>query len=120
MRDPFAQVVDHRAGDAEPTVNAEEKKIAEKNHSILSGDGGMSWGRGGQTETTAERGAETIPLGAAESLGISPEVSTQTSPTPSDLGRPTQPDSGHGADGNHNMSHIAAYSIGTLPRKGGL
>ena len=64
-------------------------------------DSGMSWGKSGQTETTAERGAPTIPPGAAAALGISPENATSTSPQPDTFYRPPQPPPQHGSKGGH-------------------
>lgn len=77
--------------------NGEETPTAWQEQQPEVTDGGMSWGKSGQTETTHERGAESIPLSAMESLGIQPQQSSSTTPEPATLGRPLQPVSGHGA-----------------------
>lgn len=52
-------------------------------------DSGMSWGRAGQTETSHERGAETIPESALQAAGINPGlVGTSVSPIPEVLPGP--------------------------------
>jgi hypothetical protein len=92
--------------------NEEETAKAKKSGTVVSADAGMSWGRGGETETTHERSQETIPPGAASAEGISPTLMTSVSPEPSTLGRPTVPVPAHGAAGNWNMSEISDYKIG--------
>jgi len=68
-------------------------------------DSGASWGRSGQTESTAERNAETIPAPALQTMGIAPSMtSASTSPTPNEFHAPVKP------DGNHN----AAWNAGDI------
>lgn len=86
--------------------NEEETPTAWQEQQPEVTDGGMSWGKSGQTETTHERGAESIPLSAMESLGIQPQQSSSTTPEPATLGRPLQPDSPSGSSGNWNASDI--------------
>jgi hypothetical protein len=79
-------------------------------------DSGMSWGRGGQTETTVTRGdPESNPRSAMAGAGIAPADMTQTSPVPEILPGPSgqrlEPDADHSA-GTWNMSDIANYRIG--------
>jgi len=91
--------------------NEEETAKAKKSGTVVSADAGVSWGRGGETETTHERSQETIPSGAASAEGISPTLMTSVSPEPSTLGRPTVPVPANGAAGNWNMSEISDYKI---------
>jgi hypothetical protein len=86
-------------------VSSDEHETHERNLEILRGatpgassDAGLSWGQSGGVQTSHERGAETIPPSAAGSTGIMPSMVAGPSPTPSDFGRPSQP------DGNHNQS----------------
>jgi hypothetical protein len=86
-------------------VSSDENEVHERNLEILRGatpaassDAGLSWGQSGGVQTSHERGAETIPPSAAGSTGIMPSMVAGPSPTPSDFGRPSQP------DGNHNQS----------------
>jgi hypothetical protein len=87
-----------------------------EHQSVYTLDSGMSWGRGGQTETTVTRGEpESNPPGARAAEGIAPADLTQTNPTPEILPGPGggrfQPDADHCA-GTWNMSDIGAYKIG--------
>lgn len=107
-----------------PTVDdtrtAEENASAEaheRNQEILRGDekpaatdAGMSWGGAGGTQTSRERNAETIPESAQQSMGIAPSVASGTSPKPTTLGRPLQPDKNHNEA--WNMEQIGNYRIG--------
>lgn len=77
----FAQVHDHR----------------------FAKDSGMSWGRSGAVETTAERNAPAV--GNDPSTGIDPVNVTQTSPMPADFGRPVTP-APNAAHGNLNAAGI--------------
>jgi hypothetical protein len=105
------RTMDARRFQDESPKSAEEKALEERNAATLRGeDGGMSWGKSGETESTRERGAETIPPGAMASLGINPQQSSTTSPTPSDFGRPVKPDADR--DESWNMSQISEYKIG--------
>jgi hypothetical protein len=109
-----------RTARAAENENAEESKTeaggevggmapADRNDEIKRGeahpaawDAGMSWGASGGTETTSERGAESIPQAVQQSMGIDPENVSSASPTPETLGRPLVPAA------NHNESWNAA------------
>jgi hypothetical protein len=109
-----------KQAETEGAVESSSEDLDERNHAILTKgakpgavDGGMSWGTGnGGTQTTAERGSETIQPAAREAMGIEPMNVTQQSPTPTTLGEPLRPVSGSGSHGNFNMSDIANYRIG--------
>jgi hypothetical protein len=85
----------------------DETPLEKKNDLILRGkDASMSWGRSGQTETSHERNAETIPPGASRSMGIDPQMISSTDPTPYQFDRPTRPVP-NCSEGNWNMEAIA-------------
>jgi hypothetical protein len=94
-------------------VSSDDDETHERNLEILHGatpagaaDSGMSWGKVGSTETSAERGSESIAPGARTALGIDPQgISQSTSPEPSDFGKPLRPVSDH-SQGNWNMADI--------------
>ncbi len=106
---PVRQIADEGPGG--PDFNEEKMREAKKEHAVESGDSGMSWGRGGETETTAERGAESIPPAALASMAIDPQPGGTTSPQPDQLSRPVRPDADASA-GNWNMHDIINTKIG--------
>jgi hypothetical protein len=73
---------------------------------VESGDAGMSWGKGGETQTTRERGAETIPAEALTSMAIKPQQASTTSPEPDRFDRRRVVPVGNFSQGNMNMDDI--------------